>query len=109
MGEHEVRARAIEELPHIIHATEVQVVGIEADGTLVFHAYDEPWRCPPGTRGAEFELTYYFLSYGNRLRRTIRIRVHEVQRVAREAVSLEDKPTPWGPAELGRWLGVETE
>jgi hypothetical protein len=109
VGEHETRASVVEELPLVLHATEVQVVGIEADGALVVHSYDQRLRCPPGSPPVNLDLTYYFLSYGSRLQRTIQIRVHEVQRIPRATVVLERSPAPWGPADLARWLGVETE
>lgn len=104
--EQEARGTVIETLPHVIHPTEVQLTAIEADGALLVHAYDRRVRVEPGSRGST-RLVYQFLSWGERLERTIELSIHEVRVEPRAALTLRPPPMPWGPRELGRWLGVE--
>ena len=104
-GEHDVRALALAALPHVIHPTEVQLVRLEADGAIGIHAYDRLVRVRPG-HTARVELVYYFLSYGNRLRRAIVLDVLDVVTMPRSELSPPERHAPWGPAELARWLGV---
>lgn len=103
VSEHEVRSTSLGALPHVVHATEVQVMRAGADG-LAIHAYDRLHRVRPGER-ARVAVSYYFLSYGSRLHREIVLDVHDVVTMARDEVRIVDRP-PWGPTELARWLGV---
>jgi hypothetical protein len=104
-SEHAVRACALDALPHVIHPTEVQLVGVDRQGGLALHVYDRLERVAPGAR-RRLEVAYCFLSYGTRLRRTIELVVEEVITVARRALDVHNHPAPWGAEELGRWLGV---
>jgi hypothetical protein len=101
----ESRGLCLETLPHVVHATEVQLTGIEADGALVIHAYDRRERFAPGAPRA-ISLVYQFLSWGERLERAIELRLTELRLVPRAALALHPPPMPWGPRELARWLGV---
>jgi hypothetical protein len=106
-AEHVLRSTPLlrEGLPFVIHPSEIQLERIEADGSLVFHAYDHEEIAKAG-RASWFELTYYFLSYGSRLRREIRIAVHEVEVVDRQKLEVRPGPAPWGKTEFGRWLQI---
>lgn len=106
LEEQEARGLCVETLPFVLHPTEVQLTGIEADGTLLVHAYDHQERFPPGAARA-VRLVYQFLSWGERLERTIELRVEAVRTVSRAALTVRAGPMPWGPRELARWLGVD--
>jgi len=114
-AEHVVRGLAIAgaALPHVVHPTEVQLLRVEADGSLVFHAYDREERIaagpPPSRESApprgSFGCRYFFLSYGSCLRREIAIVVHEVFVVERASLASKRGEPPWGSRELERWFG----
>lgn len=105
VGEHAVQSHFLLALPHVIHPTEVQLTRLEADGAIGLHLYDRTVRVAPGER-RRFEVSYCFLSYGSRLRRTIALDVEEIGIVARPALDVHNHPAPWGAVELSRWLGV---
>lgn len=104
--EQSARGLVVEDLPHVIHPSEVQLTGIGADGALSIHAYDRRERLAPGTRGVTLRVVYQFLSWGERLERSIELRLHDLRVVPRAQVRLAAPPMPWGKEELGRWLGV---
>jgi hypothetical protein len=105
VSEHSVKASFLRSLPHLIHPTEVQLVRVEEDGSLGLHVYDRVERVPPGQR-RRLSVSYWFLSYGTRLHRTIDLDVEEVGTVARASVQVHNRAAPWGVSELGRWLGT---
>lgn len=105
VSEHAVKASFLRALPHVIHPTEVQLVRVEEDGSLGLHVYDRVERVTPGQR-RRLAVSYWFLSYGARLHRTIDLDVDEVGTVARTSVQVHNQPAPWGASELGRWLGT---
>jgi hypothetical protein len=106
VSEHAVRGSLLDQLPHVVHPTEVQLVSLEVDGALGFHLYDHLERVPTDGAPRTFRLGYHFLSYGARLRREILITVHALTTVARSEVEVHNRPLAWGPDDLARWLGV---
>jgi hypothetical protein len=105
VSEHEVRTRFDAALPLVVHPTEVQLTGVEADGTLRFHAYDRILRFAPGERGL-IDVAYHFLSYGNRMRRTLEIDLHRIVCVPRDRLEMQLGSSDWKAAELARWFGL---
>lgn len=106
--EHTVRTRVAHrpsDLPLVIHPTEVQLVGVDAEGRPLVHAYDALRLLEAGSP-QPLSLSYYFLSYGNRMHRTIHVRIHETEVVPADKLSMEDRPFPWGKEEFARWFGV---
>lgn len=104
--EQAARGVVVEALPHVIHPSEVQLTGIAADGALSIHAYDRRERLAPGSRGVSIRVVYQFLSWGERLERTIELLLHDLRSIPRAELRLAAPPMPWGKEELGRWLGV---
>lgn len=105
LSEHAVAAILLEELPLVVHPTEVQLTGVRCDGTLEFHVYDRTERCEPGA-ARRLELSYVFLSYGNRLRRRITLDVHELLLTRRADVEVVADAAPWGARAVARWFGL---
>jgi hypothetical protein len=103
-SEHLVRASRVSDLPHVLHATEIQVVGIDRDGALRCHVYDRLERVPVD-QPTRLSVTYHFLSYGNRLRRSIEVDVHALRLTTRQQLAIAEG-SAWGPRELGRWLDL---
>lgn len=103
---HGWRVHQIAAAPFLIHPTEVQLVALEPSGALRLWVYDHLERVQPGERGRRFELTYYFLSMGQRLRRRLWIEIHALHSVPRERLELRRTPLPWTAEHLRRWLGL---
>jgi hypothetical protein len=95
-------------LPFIIHPTEVQLLRVERSGALIFHVYDREERVEAGT-SREFSCRYYFLSFGQRLRREIDITVHDVLRADRTKLLARPGKPRWGAREVERWFALEGE
>lgn len=106
MSEHHVARDQIAEPPLVIHPTEVQLTGLDAEGGLIFHVYDHTERILPDQAPARLKVDYHFLSYGNRMRREIEIQLHEIQVFPRDMLELHRSDAPWGPMELARWFGL---
>lgn len=105
---HGWRAHEIRKLPFFVHPTELQVTGIEPDGTLHFYVYDRVERVRPGETPL-FDVTYHFLSMGQRLRRRLKLKVYGLASVPRARVRATPDPIAWRPEHLERWLGFDLE
>jgi hypothetical protein len=99
-------ALAAQALPFVVHPTEVQLLRIERSGALVFHAYDREETAKPGAPH-DFSCRYHFLYYGQRLRREIAIRVHDVLLADRSTVAARVGKPRWGCREIERWFALE--
>lgn len=106
IDEHGLRPERIERFPFVVHPTEVQLLGVSATGALRFHVYDQEVRYEPGAP-ARFAVDYYFLSYGNRMHRSIDVQIHELERVPRAGLGVSADPHAWSGVELERWLGID--
>ena len=97
-------------LPHVIHPSELQLAGLETDEAR-FWVYDriETVRAGgPGPRPvASWTLTYYFLHYGARFERTLRLDVLAFALVERSKVRLAGKNEGLSPCELERVFGLD--
>ncbi len=93
-------------LPFSIHPTEVQIQGIEPDGTVVLNVYDRREAVSPGeVRG--FRCRYFFLHFGNRYERSIDVRIHDLWVSERSDVVVENRQPSWTDEDLTRWLGLD--
>lgn len=102
------RAHEVQALPHLIHPSEVQVCGLESDGTLHFYVYDRVERVRPG-QTQRFDLRYHFLSFGHRYRRSIAIQVYALRNVKREDLRRTGDALPWTVDHLARYLGHDLQ
>jgi len=98
------RAHDVRELPHLVHPSEVQICGLESDGTLHFYVYDRVERVRPG-QSPRFDLRYHFLSFGHRYRRSIAVRVYALRPVKRADLRRAAEALPWTVEHLARYLG----
>lgn len=96
----------VRSLPLRVHPTEIQLVGIEADGSVVFHLYDRRDTVRPGET-AEFQVSYYYLRYGMRYRRQLDLNVHGVWQVPRSHVTRGTTDDWVGPEDLERLFGLD--
>lgn len=106
IDEHELRAERVEGFPFVVHPTEVQLLGVGSTGGLRFHVYDQEVSCEPGAP-ARFAVDYYFLSYGNRMHRSIDVQIHELERLPRASLGISSEAKAWSGVELERWLGID--
>jgi hypothetical protein len=107
-AEHGTRGHALgaDAFPHVIHPTEVQLLRLEDDGALVFHAYDREERIAPSSQPRAFSCSYYFLSSGQRQHREIDVTVEDLRVVSRGALRTTERALPWGTRELAWWLSA---
>jgi hypothetical protein len=103
---HGWRSAEVSRLPFMIHPTELQITGIDPDGTLHLYIYDRVERVKPGDR-PRFDVTYHFLSMGQRLRRRLTLKIYGLWTLARSAVRRTADPIPWSAGHLERWLGFD--
>jgi len=101
-GVHAVHIAA-NNLPYMIHPSEIQITRIAPDGSLTFYLYDRVETLRPG-QTANWSLSYYFLSLGNRHSRHLTLRVHALAIVDRAQVSLTEQPIEWQDEDLCRWF-----
>jgi hypothetical protein len=101
---HGWRGHELRELPHMIHPSELQITGVEADGTLHFFLYDKVERVRPGAT-LRFDTQYYWMQTGKRLKRRLFLHVHAITSVARARMTRTVDPIPWTARHLERWLG----
>lgn len=103
---HGWRGHEVRKLPFLIHPTELQVTGVESDGTLHFYLYDRIDKVRPGN-SFRFDVTYFFLSMGHRLRRSLALKVYDIHSVPRSRVRRTVEALHWEPVHLERWLGFD--
>ncbi|HVY62679.1 MAG TPA: hypothetical protein VHF22_13555 [Planctomycetota bacterium] len=103
---HGWRRHEISELPFMIHPSELQVTGLEPDGALDLFIYDHVERVRPGD-APRYEITYHFLSMGQRLRRHLILKIYSLSVVPRSAVARTGDALPWQPRHFQRWLGYD--
>ncbi len=103
---HGWRAHEVDKLPFMVHPSELQVTGIEEDGTLHVFVYDRVERVRPG-ESPRFDVTYHFLSMGQRLKRRLTLKIYGVWSVRREAVKRTTESIRWRADDLRRWLGFD--
>jgi hypothetical protein len=103
---HGWRGHEVRKLPFFIHPTELQITGVEACGTLHFYLYDRIEKVKPGGE-LRYDVTYHFLSMGQRLRRHLALRVYRIASVPRGRVRRTVDALGWKPEHLERWLGFD--
>ena len=105
---HGWRGHEVRELPHMIHPSEVQVTGTLPDGSIEVYVYDRIERVRPGET-PRWDVTYHFMSMGQRLRRRLIVKIYGLWSVSRANVHPEPGAIPWSTASLERWLGHDLE
>jgi hypothetical protein len=105
---HGIFGKEIVALPHLIHPTEIQIAGVRKNGSVAVYLYDHVETVRPGEQ-KEWTLSYFFLSYGNRLRRTLRLRVNRLLVIPRSEVVCREEPCPFDVGDLSRWLGHDMD
>ncbi|MGH7297889.1 MAG: hypothetical protein ACRELB_23315, partial [Polyangiaceae bacterium] len=98
------RAHEVRELPFMIHPTELQLTGVEADGSLHLFLYDHAALARPGET-LRFDVRYHWMQMGKRLRRELRLAIRAVANVARDRLTRTGSALPWTARHLERWLG----
>ena len=106
-GVHAVHIAA-SNLPYMIHPSEIQITRIAPDGSLTFYLYDRLETLRPGET-ADWSMSYYFLSLGNRHSRHLTLRVQTLALVDRGQVSLTEEPIEWRDEDLCRWFRLGEE
>lgn len=103
--EHGIRGCSVENLPHVIHPSEVQLARIDQDGTAEFFVYDRFIKVAPG-ECPTLEVDYYFLWCGHRHRRSIEVSVRDIRPAPRHSLEWVDGESDWTGDDLARWFGI---
>jgi len=100
----------LKRLPHILHPTELQIAEIEDDEAR-FWVYDRIETVRAGTASPEapvgWSSRYYFLHYGMRHERTMRLDVLAFELVKRTKVRLAEDADRASPEGLDRLFGLD--
>ena len=103
---HGIGSEAVETLPHVLHPTEIQIVGLAPDGSLTFHLYDHCVTLAPGEEG-RFEVEYYYLRFGMRYHRRLILTVRGIWCVPRDGLVLGRFADHADADDIGRLFGLE--
>ena len=97
-------------LPHILHPTELQIAEIEGDETR-FWVYDRIETVRAGEPSPEapvgWSSRYYFLHYGLRHERVMRLDVLSFELIKRRKVRLAEGADRSSPDDLERLFGLD--
>ena len=101
-------------LPHMIHPSELQLAGLAGKEARLW-VYDRIETVHAGRRGrgrggrpaASWEVKYYFLRFGARFERTLRLDVLAFALVERSKVRLAKRSDRLAPADLDRVFGLD--
>jgi hypothetical protein len=100
----------LKRLPHILHPTELQIAEIE-DDEVRFWVYDRIESVRAGVPSAEAPVgwshRYYFLHYGLRHERVMRLDVLSFELIKRTKVRLAEGPDRSSPEGLERLFGLD--
>ena len=97
-------------LPHVIHPSELQLAGLagkEARFWVYDHVETVRARTPGSSPVASWKTKYYFLRFGARFERTLRLDVLAFALVQRSKVRLAVKSDRLAPADLDRVFGLD--
>lgn len=106
--EHGVRSAEVKTFPHLVHPTEIQIAALGDDGSLGVYCYDRVAWVKPESAPETFSITYYFLSFGRRLKRRLTYRIQSILILPRGRL-VEEPPSAdrWTPQDLARWLAFD--
>jgi len=93
----------VQSLPHMIHPSELQITQIHADGSLTLFIYDQLKRVSVESTD-RYEVPYYFISFGQRYRRTLVLTVHALRKFSRSDIRYTEDVLPWDSEDIERWL-----
>jgi hypothetical protein len=100
----------LKRLPHILHPTELQIAEVEDDEARFF-VYDRIETVRAGSASPDapvgWSRRYYFLHYGTRHERTMRLDVLAFELVKRTKVRLAEAPDRASPEGLDRLFGLD--
>lgn len=102
------RGAAVESLPHVIHPSEIQISGIGSGAEVTFFIYDRLETVKPG-ESRTWKIAYHFLSFGNRYRREVAVKLHSHRPWPRSAIRTLKGEAPLRPVDLRRWFGYDWE
>ena len=102
---HAVVSKDLTGLPHVIHPSELQLAGLDEDEARLW-VYDRIETVRAG-QPASWRTKYYFLHFGARLERTLRIDVLAFATVPRSNIRLAGTSERLAPAELERVFGLD--
>jgi hypothetical protein len=113
-GDEHLRAiawRDVKSLPMVIHPSELQLAELEGR-KATFWVYDrmEELVCPRWGRSpvrASWDCRYWFLSFGERFERTLRLEVLDFRLVPRSKITLAGERAAYTPDELARVFGLD--
>ena len=105
---HGIQALHLNELPYMIHPSEIQLTQVDEDGSLALYVYDHVDRIRPGEIRT-WTISYCFLSLGNRHSRRLSVRVNSLAAVDRDRVAQADGPIDWTVGDLDRWFRLSEE
>jgi hypothetical protein len=98
-------AMEVEELPLVLHPTEMQLVELSADGVLSFYVYDTTHRVAPGEKRT-FSCEYYFLHMGLRYRRELTLEVLHYGIYPRSKLPMSTASKVLDADDIGRIFGL---
>jgi hypothetical protein len=102
---HAVVSKDLTGLPHVIHPSELQLAGLDEDEARLW-IYDRIETVRAG-RTASWSAKYYFVHFGARLERTLRLDVLAFATVPRSNIRLAGMKERLAPAELERVFGLD--
>jgi hypothetical protein len=102
---HAVVSKDLAVLPHVIHPSELQLAGLDGDEAR-FWVYDRIETVRAG-RPSSWRTKYYFLHFGARIERTLRLDVLAFATVPRSSIRLAGTNERLAPAELERVFGLD--
>ena len=95
-----------DELPFVLHPSEMQIIGLTGEGVIIIYLYDQVVHLAPGDKG-DFSIEYLYLRHGMRYHRRIDLKVHGVWRARRDAVEYTNYEKHAEPQDLQRIFGLE--
>lgn len=98
----------MEELPLVLHPSEMQLVELSADGVLSFYVYDSTHRVAPGER-ARYSCEYHFLHMGLRYRRKLTLEVLHYGIYRRATLPVGRASEVLDADDIGRLFGLPPE
>lgn len=100
---HAIQCVHLNYLPYMIHPSEIQITKVWDDGSVTFYLYDRLETLPPGET-AQWPISYYFLSLGNRHSRRLTLNVHALAVIDRADVVFSERPIEWTEKDVDRWF-----
>jgi hypothetical protein len=101
---HGFTSKRLEDLPFVLHPTELQLLLARDKGDTGFWVFDSVQTVPAGER-ATLSCTYHFLNFANRYRRTLTLKILGTEIVPVAALRIEEGDSRWTLDDFDRWFG----